>query len=105
MVTNGCNGFPVPRVREHFVRPSIYIGHPTGYEKNETSNEKPPPDRDEHQHFYALTTWKPICDVFFCPYGLGHKKMTIRLFTAFCQQFVEKIRVAYGQIRPPASKK
>lgn len=55
MVTNGCNGFPVPRVREHFVRPSIYIGHPTGYEKKETSNEKPPPDRDEHQHFYALT--------------------------------------------------
>ena len=53
----------------------------------------------------ALPTWKPICDVVFCPYGLGHKKMTLRLFTVFCQQFVEKIRVAYGQIRPPASKK
>ena len=33
------------------------------------------------------------------------KKKTIRSFTAFCPQFVEQIRVAYGQIRPPVSKK
>ena len=45
-------------------------------------------------------TWKPICDVVFSPYGWGHNKWPhCQLFS---QHFVEKIRAACGQIRPPA---
>ena len=63
---------------------------------SETSKKCPEPQKMTQVWFAGNTTaWKPICDVFSVHTAWATKK-TIRLFTAFCQQFVEKYGLHTG---------